>query len=84
MTKKTTTTPRQRAMLDQLAENLRDVPTERLESLLVKRGRISLRVTDADKASIEQTAQACNLTVTEYITRIHYLAIAGLRGGRRG
>lgn len=64
--------------LDRLAEVMRQIPPERLQAVLVKNALIQIRVTEVDKAEMMKTAKACNLTLTDYLTRLHYLASEAL------
>lgn len=73
------TTARQRSMLDQLAKALQDVPPERLQELLAKTETISMRVTAAEKADMQATAKLLALTLTEYLCKLHGLAVTILR-----
>lgn len=68
----------QKEMLDRLAELIKKVPLQRRADVLVKSERINLRISLADKQGIERMAAGCGLTVTEYLTRLHYLAEQGL------
>lgn len=64
--------------LDRLAELVKRIPPERMAKALIKSERIMIRVSLADKEGIERMAAACGLTVTDYLTRLHYLAEKGL------
>lgn len=57
--------------LDRLAAALSDVEPSRLCTLTRKRARLDLRVSESDKASIEQTARHLGLSVAEYLLRLH-------------
>lgn len=72
------THPTQTAQLDRLASCMRSIPPERLRSALVKDERIQVRVTASEKAGMQQTAKACHLTLTDYVTRLHQFAIEQL------
>jgi hypothetical protein len=63
-----------KVQLDRLAAVMRKIPPDRLRMALVKDTVIQIRVTAVDKAAMMRTAQACQLTLTEYLTRLHYLA----------
>lgn len=81
-------TPKQRAMLDRLADLLRGVNPEQLRSVLAKEEAITIRLTASDKASMQETASALGLTVTDYLTRLHLFAVEVLakeskKGGKR-
>lgn len=69
--------------LDRLAAALRDVPSARLISALVKNKTVTIRVTETDKAEMFETAKACGLTLTEYVLRLHWFAVENLtkKGG---
>ncbi len=58
-------------MLDELANSLKGVHQDKLESLLVKSARMNLRVTPVEKTEIQQTAKRCGLTATEYLLSCH-------------
>ncbi|MCC6740930.1 MAG: hypothetical protein IT452_17960 [Planctomycetia bacterium] len=79
-------TPRQKALLDKLADVLKGTSPERLRSLLEKTQSVQIRVTASDKSSMAETASALGLTVTDYLTRLHLFAVEVLareKGGRR-
>jgi len=59
--------------LDALAGLLRGVPADRLRDLLEKDARINIRLTAADLAGMKKTAKALQITVTEYVLRMHYI-----------
>ena len=67
MTKKT-------KQLDQLAAALQDVSPDRLREALVKDDTITLRITRSDKTDMQRVSTFCRLTLTEYITRLHWFA----------
>ena len=68
----------QKEKLDRLAELVKAIGPKRMAQTLVKSENIQIRVTVADKAEIERMATYCGLTVTDYLTRLHYLAKQGL------
>ena len=59
--------------LDELARALKRTDPERIRSLMVKTERIQLRCSASDRAGIVRMAKLCNLTLTEYLLRMHYL-----------
>lgn len=72
-----------------VTEGFRRLTPERLESVLAKREKMQIRVSESDKADIAGTAKWLQLTATEYLLRLHYLAAGLLRerivkGGHRG
>ena len=60
--------------IKQLANDLAGVDPERLRMALMKTARIIMRVTETDKADMQAAAQDAGLTLTEYLTRLHYAA----------
>ena len=69
--------------VDRLAELLRGVPPKRLDTFLAKRASLSMRLSETDLAGMKKMAKGCGLTVTEYLTRLHYFAEAK-RGSLKG
>lgn len=65
--------------VDRLAKLLRGVSPRRLDTFLAKRVSLSMRLSETDRAGMRKVAKACNLTVTEYLTRLHYFAEAKIR-----
>lgn len=65
--------------VDHLAKLLRGVSPSRLDTFLAKRVSLSMRVSESDRAAMRRVAKACGLTVTEYLTRLHYFAEAKLK-----
>ncbi|BFU94309.1 MAG: hypothetical protein NTNFB02_10310 [Nitrospira sp.] len=57
-----------------VTEGFRRLTPERLESILAKRQKMQMRVSESDKADIAATAKWLQLTATEYLLRLHYLA----------
>ena len=49
-----------------------------LERELVKSARINIRVSEADKSSMTSMAKKCEMTLTEYLTRLHLIALEKL------
>ncbi len=66
-----------------VTESFRRLTPERLESILAKRQKMQIRVSESDKADIAATAKWLQLTATEYLLRLHYLA-GGLLKERMG
>ena len=64
-----------------VSESFRRLTPERLESVLAKRQKMQMRVSESDKAAIAATAKWCSLTATEYLLRLHYLAKELLKDG---
>ena len=62
-----------------VTESFRQLTPERLESILAKRQKMQIRVSESDKADIAATAKWLQLTATEYLLRLHYLAVELLR-----
>lgn len=60
--------------VDRLAELLRGVSPKRLDTFLAKRASLSMRLSETDLAGMKKVAKGCGLTVTEYLTRLHYFA----------
>ena len=68
--------------IDRLADLLRSVSPRRLDTFLAKRASLSMRLSETDLAGMKKVAGRCGLTVTEYLTRLHYFAESKLaRGG---
>jgi len=57
-----------------VTESFRRLTPERLESILAKRQKMQIRVSESDKADIAATTKWLRLTATEYLLRLHYLA----------
>lgn len=57
--------------LNQLARTLRDVPPEDIASVLRKRAKIDIRVSEQEKLEIQQMAERLGVTVTEYLLKLH-------------
>ncbi len=49
-----------------------------LERELVKNARINIRISQPDKTSMVAMAKRCNMTVTEYLVRLHQIALEKL------
>jgi hypothetical protein len=62
---------RHQKTIDELAKVLKDVHPARLSQLLDKRERVNLRVSETDKQTMKALSKSLNLTVTEYLTRLH-------------
>lgn len=60
--------------LDKLQKALKYIGPERTRMVLVKDRMLTMRVTEAELASIKRTAAACKLSMTDYLTRLHRLA----------
>lgn len=73
-------TKEQQKELDKLVRLMKQIPPERAAMILHKNKTITIRVTEADKEEMSTTAQAMGLTLTEYILRLHELAMVALRG----
>jgi len=54
-----------------LVQKFEDSPPSELRAEIVKNSRIEIRVSENDKKDIKRTAKMCNLTVSEYILRLH-------------
>lgn len=59
---------------DKLATALAKVSPEHLQDALRKGESITIRLTRSDKEEMQATAKSFGLTLTEYLTRLHYLA----------
>ncbi len=66
---------------DKLSRTMNGIKGSKLKASLTKDARIEMRVSTPEKAEIGKAAKACNLTVTEYLTRLH--RIASERMGRK-
>ncbi|MCC6131444.1 MAG: hypothetical protein IT186_16110 [Acidobacteria bacterium] len=73
-----------KAAYDKLAELARQIPPERLRMLIAKTLRVSFKVSEAEKADIEETATSLGLTVTSYMTACHHFVKQVLRGQEPG
>ena len=73
-------TKEQQKELDKLVRLMKQIPPERAAMILHKNKTITIRVTEADKEEMSTTAQAMGLSLTEYILRLHELAMVALRG----
>lgn len=67
---------------DRLAELLKGTSPERLKTLLVKSESLTIRLTPTDKAGMERAAKHCGLTLTDYLTRLHYFVWDKLERGK--
>jgi hypothetical protein len=63
----------------EVAEGFRQRTPRRLESVLAKRQKMQIRVSETDKEEIAATAKWLQLTATEYLLRLHFLASELLR-----
>lgn len=63
----------------EVTDSFRRLTPARLESILAKRQKMQIRVSESDKADIAATAKWLQLTATEYLLRLHYLAADLLR-----
>ena len=66
--------------LDRMATIMKDVPPDRLRSALAKEGTIQIRVSATEKAEMQRVAKTCNLTLTDYLCRLHAVAAQKLAG----
>jgi hypothetical protein len=66
--------------LDELADLLRTVPTDRIREALVKDETIAIRVTAAEKEEMKRMASTCNTTLTEYLCGLHRMARDRMEG----
>lgn len=73
-----------KALYDKLAELAKQIPPERLRMLIAKTVRVTFKVSEAEKADIEQTASGLGLTVTSYMTACHHFVKQVLQGQERG
>lgn len=73
-------TTRKRSGSDQIADAFSKTTGGKLEQALGKTAIIQMRVSAADKASMTSTAKGLGLTLTDYLTRLHYCAVDLLKG----
>jgi hypothetical protein len=59
--------------LNELASIIKDIPPEKVRTALIKSKAIYIRVTPTDKQSIKTTASNLRLSVSEYLTRLHFI-----------
>lgn len=71
---------REKAKKDKLSQAMARVSSGRLGAELTKSEIVIMRVTHTDKVGMVQAAGRCRLTVTEYLTRLHHIALSKLRG----
>ncbi len=64
--------------IKRLAKTLKGMKPERLRMLLAKDKGITIRLSESDRDDMRRVAKSLNLTVTEYITRMHYLVSESL------
>ena len=69
--------------LDALAEALRGIGPERLKTILRKNKAVQIRVSESDLVDMKRRAKGCGLTLTDYLTRLHYVASAKMNGGKK-
>jgi hypothetical protein len=65
---------RSKERLVEVTESFRRLTPARLESILAKRQKMQIRVSESDKQDIAATAKWLQLTATDYLLRLHYLA----------
>lgn len=65
---------------DRLAEAFKQTAGEQLQHALGKTAIIQMRVSVSDKAGMTSTAGGLGLTLTDYLTRLHYFAADLLKG----
>jgi hypothetical protein len=58
----------------EIDSRLKDVSKQELERSLRKSQSVTIRVTENDKKSMEETAQKLGLTLTDYLIRLHFFA----------
>lgn len=63
-----------RKKLDDLAVRMRGVDPARIHGALRKTERLNVRATPTEKAGIAAAAERYNLTISEYLLRLHELA----------
>jgi hypothetical protein len=64
-------TPEQVRKLDKLAKALKDVPPERLRTILRKDSTLQIRVSEREKVEIQQAAERRGATVSAYLLSLH-------------
>lgn len=74
--------------LKRVALALRNVEPARLETLLTKGSRLSIRVSETEKQSMLSTASRLNMSLSDYVLHLHREARAALdareQRGRKG
>lgn len=73
-------TKRKRSGSDLLAQSFSKTTPEQLVNALGKTAIIQMRVSAADKGSMTSMAKGLGLTLTDYLTRLHYCAVDLLKG----
>lgn len=68
--------------MKKLEKALAGAKPERLKRALVKTETITIRLSLADKTAMQKTAQECGLTLTDYLTYLHFFAVKMLSGGK--
>ena len=63
-----------KAKLDKLADLLREVPKEQLDTILRKREVVRLRLSKRDKEEIEAAAERRGISVSAYLLHLHHEA----------
>lgn len=58
--------------LDKLADLLREVPKEQLDTILRKREVVRLRLSKRDKEEIEAAAERRGMSVSAYLLDLHH------------
>lgn len=64
---------------DKLADALGSIDIEELRGSLGKTAFISFRVTEGEKKSLKQAADSLDLTISEYLLKIHTVIAAKLK-----
>ena len=62
-----------------LADLIVGTSPDKMKAALQKNETIQMRVSLKDKYSMQWAAKSCGLTLTEYLTRLHYIAEGNLK-----
>lgn len=73
-------TQEEEKIFDELAELMKDIPPERLYTILRKGRVIQFRVSGYDHADIKSTSSRLGLTTSEYLLRLHYICKSKISG----
>ena len=62
------------ADLDALARVVRDIPGDKLRAILKRDRAYTFRLSEMDRETMEKAAKAMELSVAEYLIRLHWTA----------
>ncbi len=65
--------------MDSLATALRNVSGDQLRAILKRDKSFTFRLSEMDRDTMERAAKAMELSVAEYILRLHYHAFEALK-----